>query len=86
MATLSKPDYDPHDDQVDRFLHSIKFRKLVNHITNQGTTSLPLGQQVSIAELARQCVNQSNPKIKAKLNEALDEIKKAHLEYCWRLR
>jgi hypothetical protein len=86
MATTTRPLTGPPDPSENDFTKSLKFRTLIDQIKGRGTSKLNSQDRLSIAELARTKEVHPDPRTRAKLQKAYDEVARAHLEFCLRLR
>jgi hypothetical protein len=85
MATTTRPLTGPPDPGENDFTKSLKFQTLLTQIKGRGTSRLNAQDRLSIAELARTKETHHDPRIRAQLQRAYDEVARAHLEFCLRL-
>jgi hypothetical protein len=86
MATTTRPRTGPPDPGENDFTKSLKFRTLIDQIKGRGMSKLNAKDLISIHELNRQRITHPDPRARAKLQKAYDEVARAHLEFCLRLR
>jgi hypothetical protein len=86
MATITRPRTGPPDPGENDFTKSLKFRTLIDQIKGRGMGKLNAKDLIYIRELDRQLIAQHDPRIRTHLQKASDEIHRAHLEFCLRLR
>jgi hypothetical protein len=79
-------DNDNWDDMTQRILTNARFTNLVASIKQGGSQGLSPSQKTAIVELSRLSEAHSSPTVRKALAKACEQIKKAHLDFCFSLK
>jgi hypothetical protein len=73
------------DDMTQRILTNARFKSLITSIKQGGSRGLSPSQKTAIVELSRLSELHSSPTVRKALAKACEQIKKAHLDFCFSL-